>query len=107
MRDILKPGGSVPVPVATLFRAGPDTFLAVHADKKTTAGRAYLTSWAVAVHLLLEKKTVGGDQFDRYLKAINSGNDPVKAFEDWVGTDVLSYEKELADYIRKIKTNNP
>jgi hypothetical protein len=107
VKILFQPGGEDPVPLATLFRAGPETFLAVHASQKAAANRAYQTSWAVAVHLLLEKRIIGGDRFNTYLRTINSGGDPVKAFEDWVGTDIVKYEKELTEYILKFKANGP
>jgi hypothetical protein len=105
VKFLLKPGGEDLVPVAELLRAGPATFLAVHADQKAAANRAYLTSWAVAVHLLLEKRAVGGEKFTAYLKAVNTGGDPVKAFEAWVGQDVATYEKELGVYLEKLKSS--
>jgi hypothetical protein len=101
----LKPSGKGLVPVPEILRAGSDSFLAAHADQRMAAGRAYLTSWAIAAHLLLEKRAIGGPAFTAYLKAVNSGVDPVKAFEAWVGTDAVGYEKELDSYLKKLTPN--
>lgn len=103
VRDLSKPGRGGLVPIAELLRSGADSFLTTHADQKAATDRVYLTSWAVAAHLLLADRAVGGDEFVAYLKAVNSGGNPVKAFEEWVGTDVATYERELAGYLEKVK----
>ncbi len=105
VKALLKQGGGGLVPLHELLRAGADSFLAVHADQKTASDRAYLTSWAVAAHLMFAKRAMGSDSLVTYLKSLNSGGDPVKAFETWVGKDVAAYEKELAEYLGKAKTN--
>ena len=51
--------------------------LTAHADQKAASDRTYLTSWAVAGHLMIAKRVIGGEAFVTYLKSVNSGGDPV------------------------------
>lgn len=94
-----------PVTLADLLRAGKDSFLATHDDQRSAADRAYLTSWAVTRWLNFEKRAVGTRGFEDYLVAVNSGGDPVAAFETWVGKDVRSAEAELHDYLRRLRAD--
>jgi hypothetical protein len=103
VKEWLKPGGGGMVPLPELLRADAKSFLAAHAGQKASSDRAYLTAWAVASHLLLEKRAVGGDAFTAYIMALTAGVDPVKAFEAWVGKDVTAYQKEMDDYFGRLK----
>jgi hypothetical protein len=93
------------VSVADLLRAGKDSFLAAHADQRTAADRAYLTSWAIAYWLTFDRRAVGTRGFEEYLVAVNSGGDPVEAFEKWLGIDMRSAEKELHDYLSRLRSD--
>jgi hypothetical protein len=107
VQDLLRGKGSPAglVPVADLLRAGKDSFLAAHVDQRTAADRAYLTSWAMTYWLTFDRRAVGTREFEEYLIAVNSGGDPVEAFERWVGTDVKSAEKELHDYLMRLRVD--
>jgi hypothetical protein len=107
VRDRLRGKGSPAglVPLADLLRAGQDSFLAAHADQRTAADRAYLTSWAVTYWLTFDRRMIGTRGFEAYLVAVNSGGDPVKAFEHWVGADVPAVEKELRKYLLRLRSD--
>lgn len=107
VQDLLRGKGSPAglVSVADLLRAGKDSFLAAHADQRTAADRAYLTSWALTYWLTLDRRAVGTREFEEYLVAVNSGGDPVEAFEKWIGADVKSAEKELHDYLLRLRVD--
>lgn len=92
-------------PLADLLRARKETFLAEHASQLAVADRAYLTAWGVAYYLTFEKRIVGSKDLDRYLVAVNTGEDPVKAFEEWVDQPVAAFERELADYLKRLQPN--
>ena len=104
VHDLLKKGGGL-VPVADLLRSGKEAFLAEHTEGRAAADRAYLTSWAVAYYLTFEKKLVGGAGFEAYLAAVNASGDPVAAFEAWVGQDVPAFEKELREYLVRLRSD--
>ncbi len=90
------------VPLADLLKAGKETFLAAHANQRASADRTYLTCWGLAFYLMFDRRAVGTIAFDDYLKAINTGADPAKAFAAWVGQDLPAFEKDWHDYLSKL-----
>jgi len=90
------------VPLADLLKAGKETFLAAHANQRASADRTYLTCWGLAFYLMFDRRAVGTIAFDDYLKAINTGADPAKAFAELVGQDLPAFEKDWHDYLRKL-----
>ena len=99
VQDLLK-GGELTA-VADVIRAGRAAFLAPHADAKAARDRAYLTSWALTFYLTFERRLVGGQRFDDYLKA--APGKPVAAFEAWVGQDVPAFERDFRDYLTRLR----
>lgn len=90
------------LPASDLVRTGREAFLASHADQKSSADRTYLTSWAVAQHLVFEKRLLGTKSLDAFLAAVNSGGDPGRAFESLVGKSLAAYDAELAGYFERL-----
>ena len=91
-----------PPAVGEVLRAGPEQFLAAHSGQKSDASRAYLVSWAVTFHLTFERRNLGTAEFTAYLEAVNTGGDPVAAFEAWVGQDLPAFEAELRDTVLRL-----
>ncbi len=91
------------LPVAELLRAGPKAFLAAHASDKAVSDRTYRTAWAAAFYLTFERRLVGGKEFDDYLKAVNTGTDPLTAFEAWVGQPAAAFEADWHKYLAKLQ----
>ena len=96
-------GGEPLVPLSDLLVTGKDAFIASHTDQKATAGRAYLTSWALAYYLTFERRLIGTDPFREYLAAVNSGGDPRAAFAKLVGQDLAAFEKEWHGYLSRLR----
>jgi len=93
------------VPVADLLRAGKDTFVAAHADQRTLADRAYLTAWGLAFYLTFERQLIGTPAFAKYLTSINSGGDPLAAFEALVGQNTQTFQSEWHQYLARLHPN--
>jgi len=91
-----------PPSVAEMLRAGPEQYLAAHSGQKSDASRAYLVSWAVTFHLTFERRVLGTPEFTKYLEAVNTGGDPVTAFEAWVGQDVPAFEADLREAVLRL-----
>lgn len=87
------------MPVAELLTGGAEQFLARHADRTATADRAYLTAWAMAMHLTFDRRLLNGTGFEVYRLAAND----MAAFERWVGRTLPEYERELAAYLKRLK----
>jgi len=90
------------VPLADLLKAGRETFLTAHANQQASADRTYLTCWALAFHLMFERRLIGTAAFDDYLKSLNTGGDPAKAFAALVGQELPAYEKDWHEYLKKL-----
>lgn len=99
-KDAVAGRGDPLLPVADLLRAGGEPFLARHADRKAAADRAYLTAWALAMHLTFDRKALAGDRFEASRTAAGG---PVAAFEAWVGLPLPDYERELTDYLKRLR----
>lgn len=99
-----KPGGPL-VPLSDLLTTGRDTFLASHADQAAASNRAYLTSWALAYYLTLDRRLIGTEAFHKYLIAVNSGGDPRRAFAALVGQELPQFEKDWHSYLSRLQGN--
>jgi hypothetical protein len=103
VRDRLVGKGGPLTPVAELLRAGQARFVTDHASTTAAADQVYLTAWAAAMYLTFDRRRVGAGGFDDYLAAVNGGGDPVTAFQEWVGVPVAKFERELHDYLRRLR----
>ncbi len=96
-----------PPSVGEVLRAGPEQYLAAHSGQKSDASRAYLVSWAVTFHLTFERRVLGTPEFAKYLETVNTGGDPVAAFEAWVGQDLPAFEAELREAVLRLTPDGP
>lgn len=103
VKALLKPSAAGLVPLADVLRAGRPTFLVMHADQQAATDRAYLTAWALTFYLTFDRRWVGGEDFPRYLAAVNDGTDPVAAFEAWAGQPVTAFEPEFHEFVRRLR----
>ena len=92
-------------PVVLINAVGLTPRLLEHANQQESADRTYLTCWALAFHLMFERRLIGTAAFDGYLKAINTGADPAKAFAALVGQELPAYEKDWHEYLKKLGTD--
>ena len=54
---------------------------------------------------MFDRHLVGTKGFDEYLRAVNTGIDPTKAFAELVGQDLPAFEKVWHDYLRKLQAD--
>jgi len=102
-KDWLKrKNGNSLLPLSDLLILNRDAFLASHADEKSAANRAYLTSWALAYYLTFDRRVIGTQNFRKYLIAVNSGEDPRRAFAGLVGKDLDAFEKDWHTYLQRL-----
>lgn len=91
------------MPLSELLRAGANDFLAAHNNDRANSDRAYLTSWALAFYLTFDRRLIGTEAFEQFLRAVNTGAEPIQAFETLVGQDLLSFEKEFHQTMNRLK----
>ncbi len=100
-QDLLRAKGKGLLPLEQLLTAEPQVFAAAHASDRAAADQAYLTSWALAYYLTFPRRLVGTPACERYLRAVNTGQDPRTAFAEWVGMPLTEFEKQFhADLLR-------
>ncbi len=91
------------VSVADLLSAGPRPFLVAHASDQQISDRYYLASWALAFYLAFDRNKLNTSELERYVEACQRSGDPVKAFRDWVGQPLESFEKGFHQYLLHLR----
>jgi hypothetical protein len=97
--------GSMPA-LADVIRAGPEQFLATHAQAAAGSGRMYLVSWGLALDLailapVLSPSAVAG------LCAASPDAEPVALFEVLVGMPVADFEAAWRRRILDLRPRHP
>ena len=105
VRDLLKPGAAGLIPMADLVHTNGSGFLAKHTDAKAGSDRIYASSWAAAHDLLFKRGAVGNERFGEYLRSLKTGNDPLKAFEIWMGMPTAKFESDWRDYLSRLQAD--
>jgi hypothetical protein len=91
------------VPIPDLLRAGPKQFVVLHASDQQTSDRYYLTSWGAAYYLTFERRLLGTKPMDNYVRALKRGTDTLEAFRELVGQTPGDFEKDLRDYLTRLR----
>src|SRR5262245_2656440 len=92
-------------PLTDILAAGPKVFVVNHAGDRSEADRAYVATWAVASYLMFDRRVLGSDGLDEFVKSANAGRDPVKDFEKLVGQPLPEFEKSLHSWLRRLRAN--
>jgi hypothetical protein len=96
-------GGDL-VSVADLLKAGPRQFHVRHASEHQLADRYYMTSWALAFYLLVERKVLSNpEKLDQYVTALKGGANHLAAFRKLVGQPLPQFEKAFRDYLLRLQ----
>jgi uncharacterized protein DUF1570 len=86
-----------------VLTAGRDVFVVNHAGKRPAADRMYVATWAVASYLMFDRRVLGTAALDEFVKAVCTGNDPVKAFEILVGQPLAEFESAFQSWLRRLR----
>jgi len=92
------------VPLAELLRSGPKPFALVHVGDRQVSDSHYLTSWALAFHLTFERRLLGTEAMDRFIKRFAEGDDCREAFEELVQQPLAKFEPEFRKYLMFLQT---
>jgi hypothetical protein len=90
-------------PLRDLLQAGSRPFLVHHADDQEVSDQYYLASWALAYYLTFERKLLGTEELNHYVKALKEGANPLDAFAQLVGQPLGEFEKAESQYLRDLK----
>jgi hypothetical protein len=99
----LAQGGDL-VPLEDLLKAGAKQFHVTHASNQQLADRYYLTSWALAFYLLVDRKVlIDPKKLNQYASALKRGNKPAQVFRDLVGKPLPQFQKDFREYLLRLK----
>jgi hypothetical protein len=91
------------IPLNRLLTADAPQFLAAHDSDRGAADLHYLTAWAIAHYLTFDRRVLGSDSLDDYLRALAGGNDPEAAFAKLVGQPVADFERDFLAYLGRLQ----
>lgn len=91
------------VPVVELVQAGGDRFLAAHESDRYTSDRHYLTSLGLAHFIAYDRKLLGTNALDQYVKNLTNGMGPTEAFRKLVAQPLPEFEDQFLAYIRDLR----
>ncbi|MCE9529709.1 MAG: DUF1570 domain-containing protein [Planctomycetes bacterium] len=103
VKDALKKGELMPV--AELLGAGAKPFLVQHNNDRLVSDRAYQTSWALAAYLTFDRRLLGSDSLDDFIRSVNRDNKPEEAFAILVGRKLPEFEKDFHAWLLKLQIN--
>ncbi|HEY8503558.1 MAG TPA: DUF1570 domain-containing protein, partial [Gemmataceae bacterium] len=92
-RELLRDGGLVPV--RDLLRCGPGAFRVVHLNDRAAADRTYVTCWALAFYLTFERRLLGTEAMDAFVRSEAPPADAPAAFEQLVGQPLERFEADF------------
>jgi hypothetical protein len=87
------------VPLVDLLGSGHEQFALSHMSNRQVSDRHYYTSWALAFYLTFERRLLGSEALDHFIKQVNDRVDARKAFEELIGESVDKFEPEFRKYI--------
>lgn len=90
------------VPVVELLQAD-ERFAAVHTSDRSTSNRHYETSLGLAHYVVYNRKLLGTDALDQYVKNLAKGMGPTEAFRKLVAQPLPEFEDQFLDYIRDLR----
>jgi tetratricopeptide (TPR) repeat protein len=84
------------IPLQTLFSVH---FNSAEYNERNKQSIFYAESWALVHYLLYGDKTARRPQLNQFIKMIESGVEPQRAFQEAFKTDYATIEKALRDYV--------
>jgi hypothetical protein len=93
------------LPLTDLLKSTTRQFQVAHAQDKQISDRHYLSAWALGFYLTFEKRLLGSEALDDYLKALDRGTDPLEAFSVLIGEPLDKAEKKLHDYLQNLRAD--
>ena len=91
------------VVLADLLKSGAKQFVVAHGSDREVADRYYLASWALAFHLMFERRLLGTEAMDRYVQSLRRGRDSLEAFRELVDQPLPQFDKDFRDYLLALR----
>lgn len=91
--------------IRELLGVGPKHFLVAHNGERKEAERAYLAAWALTVYLTFDRRLIGTDKLDEYVRTIGQGGDGEEAFAKLVGQPLAAFEARFHEWLKKLPSD--
>jgi hypothetical protein len=91
------------LPLVDLLRSGPRQFQVAHDGQQQVSDRYYLASWALAMYLTFDRKVLGTQTLDEYVKNLKRGTDPLEAFRSLTGEPLAEFESAFLHYLGHLR----
>ncbi|HVK08722.1 MAG TPA: DUF1570 domain-containing protein [Gemmataceae bacterium] len=102
-QDALKKG-ELP-PIADLLTAGPTVFVVRHDAERPAVDRVYVATWALAAFLMFDRRVLGTEALDEFVKAVNAKRDVRAAFETLTGRPLAETGRAFHEWLRGLNEN--
>ena len=90
------------MPVKELLAVGPKQFLVAHNGERKEAERTYLAAWALAAYLTFDRRLIGTERLDEFVRAVNQGTSADEAFAKLTGQPVAAFEASFHAWLKKL-----
>ena len=91
------------IPLADLLMSGTKQFIVAHANENQASDRSYLNSWALAFYLTFDRRLLGTQTLDEYVRDLKAGAHVQQAFEKLVGKPLPSFEEDFRRYLLALR----
>jgi hypothetical protein len=91
------------LPLSDLLRSSSKDFIVMHGTDRTETDRAYITTWALASYLMFDRRVLGTEALDNFVRSMNAGTNPVESFEKLVGQEVGEFEKAFHTWLGRLR----
>jgi hypothetical protein len=88
--------------VKELLGVGPRQFLVAHNGERKEAERVYLAAWALATYLTFDRRLIGTEKLDRFVRDASQGADAEAAFVKLVGQPLGAFETRFHEWLKKL-----
>lgn len=91
--------------IRELLGVGPKHFLVAHNGERKEAERAYLAAWALAIYLTFDRRLIGTDTLDEYVRCVSQGAAAEEAFVKLVGQPLPAFEARFHEWLKKLPSD--
>ena len=91
--------------VKDLLGIGSKQFLVVHNGERKEAERAYLAAWALSAYLTFDRRLIGTDKLDEFVRAVSQGTNVEAAFIKLSGQPLADFEVKFHTWLKKLPSD--
>jgi hypothetical protein len=78
-------------------------FTVAHQSDARRSDRYFQASWALAYYLTFDRKLLGSESLDGYVRSLHTGTEAANAFQTLVGRPLAEFEKQFQQFIAALR----